>query len=58
MLSAPQLLRAEMPLVRYINQELAQNGILPDSEDYIEHFNMSIKYYRQFGNIDLINKHY
>jgi hypothetical protein len=53
---APELLKAEMPLVRHIEQELAQNGVQKDDPEYNEKFKHAMAYYRKFGNIDAINK--
>ena len=53
---APELLKAEMPLVRHIERELAQNGVQKDDPEYNEKFKHAMAYYRKFGNIDAINK--
>jgi hypothetical protein len=53
---APELLKKEMPLLRHAEKLLAQNGVSKDDPDYHHHLGNTIKYLRQFGNIDLINK--
>ena len=53
---APELLKKEMPTHRHAEKLLAQNGVSKDDPDYHHHLNNTIKYLRQFGNIDLINK--
>ena len=53
---APELLKKEMPLHRHAEKLLAQNGVSKDDPDYHYHLGNTIKYLRQFGNIDLINK--
>jgi hypothetical protein len=53
---APELLKKEMPTHRHAEKLLAQNGVSKDDPDYHYHLNNTIKYLRQFGNIDLINK--
>lgn len=49
MMTAPELLKAEMPLVRMIEANLAGYGYSKTDTDYIEHFNYELAYYRQFG---------
>jgi len=53
---APELLKAEMPLVRHIEQELAAHGYEKGTEEYKKAFDYSIAFYRKFGNVDLIKK--
>ena len=53
---APELLAAEMPLVRHIEQELAQHGYEKGTPEYNEMFKHSIAMYRKFGNVDQIRK--
>jgi pyrimidine deaminase RibD-like protein len=53
---APELLKAEMPLVRHIEQELIRHGYKKGSPEYDKHFERLLAYYRKFGNIDAINK--
>ena len=55
-LTAPELLKAEMPLVRYVERELTQHGVKRTDPDYDKKFEMAIKFHRQFSNIDLIKK--
>jgi hypothetical protein len=52
---APDLLKAEMPLVRHIEKELTSHGYEKGTKEYDEMFASAIAYYRQFGNIDSIN---
>ena len=53
---APELLKAEMPLVRHIERELSQHGYEKGTAEYHKEFNHALAYYSKFGNIDLINK--
>jgi len=53
---APELLKAEMPLVRHIERELTQHGYEKGTSEYNEHFKHALAYYRKFGNIDAIKK--
>jgi hypothetical protein len=53
---APELLKAEMPLVRHIERELAQHGVQKDDPEYQEKFKHAMAYYRKFGNVDAIKK--
>lgn len=53
---APELLKAEMPLVRHIEKELAQHGYKKGTPEYDEMYKHSIAMYRKFGNIDAINR--
>jgi hypothetical protein len=46
---APELLRAEMPLVRFIERLLAAYGYAAGTAEYNHHFENNIKFYRQFG---------
>jgi hypothetical protein len=46
---APELLKAEMPLVRHIEKELASNGYVKGTAEYDEHFKHAMSYYRKFG---------
>lgn len=48
-MSAPELLRAEMPLVRMINAELLREGYQEGTEEYREAFKHEILFYRKFG---------
>jgi len=47
---APELLKAEMPLVRHIEQELTKIGYKKGTPEFNAYFNDAIKFYRQFGN--------
>lgn len=53
---APELLKAEMPLVRHIEKELAQHGYEKGTPEYYKMFKHSIAMYRQFGNVDAIKR--
>lgn len=53
---APELLKAEMPLVRHIEKELAQHGYEKGTPEYDQMFKHSIAMYRKFGNVDAIKK--
>ena len=53
---APELLKAEMPLVRHIERELTQHGYEKGTEEFNKMFNHSMAFYRKFGNVDLIKK--
>jgi len=53
---APELVKAEMPLVRHIEQELAQHGYEKGTPEYDQMFKHAMAYYRKFGNIDAIKK--
>ena len=46
---APELLKAEMPLVRCIERLLAAYGYAAGTAEHTQHFNDAIKYYRKFG---------
>jgi hypothetical protein len=47
---APELLKAEMPLVRHIEQELTKIGYKKGTPEFNAYFNDAIKFYRKFGN--------
>ncbi len=47
---APELLKAEMPLVRHIEQKLTNIGYKKGTPEFNAYFNDAIKFYRQFGN--------
>jgi len=53
---APELLKAEMPLVRHVEQELADKGWQKGDDDYDKVFSSTIAMYRKFGNVDAINQ--
>jgi hypothetical protein len=47
---APELLKAEIPLVRQIEQELEQHGYEKGTEEYRKVFNHMLSFHRKFGN--------
>jgi hypothetical protein len=47
---APELLKAEMPLVRHIEQELEQHGYQKGTEEYTKVFGHMLAFHRKFGN--------
>ena len=47
---APELLKAEMPLVRHIEKELTNAGLKKDDTHYNKAFGASLQYYRKFGH--------
>ena len=54
--SAPDLLKAEMPLVRHVEGNLEHYGYVKGTKEWEEAFNREIAMYRKFGNVDMINK--
>lgn len=48
-MTAPELLKAQMPLVRRIEAELASNGYIKGTEEYRKVFDSSLAFYRRFG---------
>ena len=52
MLTAPELLKLEMPLVRQINRELESNGYTKGTKEYYSVFNSTLVFYRKFGFIN------
>ena len=48
-MTAPELLKAQMPLVRQIEANLAAYGYKNSDEDYVKAFNTELAYYRKFG---------
>jgi N-acetyl-anhydromuramyl-L-alanine amidase AmpD len=48
-MSAPELLKAAMPMVRAIENELAHYGYAKGTSEYAEHFNNMLAFYRKFG---------
>ena len=52
MLTAPELLKLEMPLVRQINRELESNGYIKGTKEYYSVFNSTHTFYRKFGFIN------
>ncbi len=55
---AHDLLKAEMPLVRHIEKELAGYGYQKGTDEYKKMFDSSLAFYRKFANVDQINKEY
>ena len=53
---APELLKQEMPLVRHIEQELAQHGYEKGTPEYDQMFKHTMSMYRKFGNVDAIKR--
>lgn len=53
---APELLQAQMPLVRHIQRELAKHGYVKGTSEYNTMFKHQIAFYRKFGNIDAIRQ--
>ena len=53
---APELLKAEMPLVRHIERELADKGWQKSDDGYDKVFSSAMAMYRKFGNVDAIKK--
>ena len=53
---APELLKAEMPLIRHIEKELAQHGYEKGTPEYDEVYKHTMAMYRKFGNIDAIKR--
>lgn len=48
-MTAPELLKAEMPLVRFIERELVECGYVKGTEAYNETFDDLLSFYRKFG---------
>mgnify|MGYP006297650911 FL=1 len=48
-MGAPELLKAEMPLVRFIERELEECGYTPGTQAYNESFDELIAFYRKWG---------
>lgn len=48
-MTAPELLKAEMPLVRQVEANLQAYGYIKGTPDWHEAFGTEITYYRQFG---------
>jgi hypothetical protein len=48
-MSAPELLKAMMPMVRAIENELAHYGYVKGTAEYAEHFDSLLAFYRKFG---------
>lgn len=49
-LTAPELLKAEMPLVRLVERNLIGYGYLKGTPEWFQAFGTELAYYRQFGN--------
>jgi hypothetical protein len=54
--NAPALLKAEMPLVREIEQSMADNGYQKGTEEYNKVFGHMLAFHRKFGNANRINQ--
>lgn len=48
-MTAPELLKAQMPLVRCIERTLAAYGYVAGTAEYTDHFNHAMNFYRKFG---------
>lgn len=48
-MTAPEMLKAMMPLVRRIESKLAANGYIKGTKEYNEQFDHSLAFYRKFG---------
>ena len=48
-MTAPELLKAEMPMVRAIENELAHYGYAKGTAEYAEHFTNMLAFYRMYG---------
>lgn len=48
-MTAPELLRQEMPLVQRIEADLAKDGYIKGSAEYNAMFVHAIKFHRRFG---------
>ena len=53
---AAELLKAEMPLIRHVEKEVAQHGYEKGTPEYDEVYKHTMAMYRKFGNIDAINR--
>ena len=53
---APELLKAEIPLVRQIEKEMAAHGYEKGTEEYKKVFDHMLSFHRKFGNADRINQ--
>jgi len=47
--TAPELLKAQMPMVRQIEKNLAAYGYEKGTKEYQEAFDVELAYYRKFG---------
>ena len=48
-MKAPELLKAEMPLVHRVEENLKSYGYDKADQDYIRAFDIELAYYRKFG---------
>lgn len=48
-MTAPELLREQMPLVRRIEADLTALGYVKGTDEFTQVFDHSIAYYRKFG---------
>jgi hypothetical protein len=48
-MTAPELLKQEMPLVRRIDADLAEHGYVKGSAEYYQMFADMVKFHRWFG---------
>ena len=48
-MTAPELLKAQMPLVRRVRANLAEYGYTIGTPEYDHAFRVEIDYYRKFG---------
>lgn len=48
-MTAPELLKAEMPLIRRIRLNLAEMGYKFGDAEYLHLFDVQLSYYRKFG---------
>jgi len=49
-MTAPELLKAEMPLVRLVERNLIGYGYIKGTPEWFQAFGTELAYYRQFGN--------
>lgn len=48
-MTAPELLKAEMPLVRIVETNLRRYGYIKGTKEWHDAFVIEISYYRKFG---------
>lgn len=48
-MTAPELLKIEMRLARFVDRLLVAYGYAAGTAEYAHHFENNIKFYRQFG---------
>lgn len=53
---APELLKAEMPLVREIERSMEEHGYVKGTEEYKKVFDHMLSFHRKFGNAERINQ--